>query len=82
MFFSPPDRTRSHNPTDAKRPDRRQHHPDLTKLQGWKSMMAEADLPADRWVEETKWALRMGLTGADSIDDKSIPTFARGELPH
>ncbi len=24
----------------------------------------------------------MGLTGADSIEDKSIPTFARGELPH
>jgi len=24
----------------------------------------------------------MGLTGADSIEDKSIPTIARGELPH
>ena len=82
MFFSPLDRSRSHNPRDARRTEIRHHHPDLTKLQGWKSMMAEADLPADRWVEETKWALRMGLTGADSIDDKSIPTFARGELPH
>ena len=82
MFFSPLDRTRSHDPRDARRVERRHHHPDLTKLQGWKSMMAEADLPADRWVEETKWALRMGLTGAESIEDKSIPTFARGELPH
>ena len=32
--------------------------------------------------EERRWALRMGLTGADSIEDQSIPTFARGELPH
>ena len=24
----------------------------------------------------------MGLTGADSIEDRSIPTFSRGELPH
>jgi agmatinase len=24
----------------------------------------------------------MGLTGAESIEDRSIPTFARGELPH
>ena len=24
----------------------------------------------------------MGLTGSDSLTDKSIPTFARGELPH
>ena len=45
-------------------------------------MKAEADIPGDRWDEERRWALRMGLTGADSIEDKSIPTFARGELPH
>ena len=29
-----------------------------------------------------RWALRMGLTGADSLQDRNIPTFARGELPH
>ena len=52
MFFTPHDRTRSHHPRDAVAPDRRQHHPDLTKLQGWKSMKAEADLPEGRWDEE------------------------------
>jgi hypothetical protein len=45
-------------------------------------MKAEADIPEGRWDEERRWALRMGLTGADTIEDKSIPTFARGELPH
>ena len=78
MFFNPSDRRRSHNPMDFSVPDRRKHHPDLTKLRGWKAMKAEADIPEGRWDEERRWALRMGLTGADSIDDKSIPTFARG----
>ncbi|ASP22269.1 proclavaminate amidinohydrolase [Antarctobacter heliothermus] len=82
MFCTPADRRRSHHPADLIGTDRRAHHPDLTKLQGWKSMKAEADLPEGRWDEERRWALRMGLTGADSIEDKSIPTFARGELPH
>ncbi|WP_267140304.1 agmatinase family protein [Anianabacter salinae] len=60
----------------------RHHHPDLTKLRGWKAMQAEEGLPETGWDQEKKWALRMGLTGSDSIEDKSIPTFARGELPH
>ncbi len=64
------------------RHERRRHHPDLTKLQGWKAARAEADIPDTEWEKEKAWALRMGLTGADSIEDKSIPTFARGELPH
>ncbi|MEO1502601.1 MAG: agmatinase family protein [Pseudomonadota bacterium] len=62
--------------------ERRAHHPDLTKLQGWKSARAEADIPEGEWEKEKQWALHMGLTGADSIEDRSIPTFARGELPH
>ncbi|WP_413204111.1 agmatinase family protein [Rhodospirillum sp. A1_3_36] len=62
--------------------EKRFHHPDLSHLQGWKSMRAEADLPGTAWEKERQWALRMGLTGADSIEDKTIPTFARGELPH
>ena len=78
MFSGPRDRTRSHHPRDFVHEDTRAHHPDLTKLQGWKSMKAEADIPEGRWDEERRWALRMGLTGADSIEDKSIPTFARG----
>jgi agmatinase len=81
MFPFPHDRSRSHHPAD--RPERhRSHHPDLTQLRGWRAMQAEADIPGSRWAEEKKWALRMGLTGSDSLTDKSIPTFARGELPH
>jgi hypothetical protein len=34
-------------------------------------------LPGDGWAKEREWALKMGLAGADSIEDKSIPTFAR-----
>jgi agmatinase len=64
--------------------ERRFHHPDFSKMQarGWKAAMAEADLPEDAWRAEQKWALDNGLQGADSIEDKSIPTFSRGELPH
>lgn len=62
----------------------RNHHPDFDKLQmrGWKAAVKEGTIPQDAWKKERQWALRMGLTGADSITDKSIPTFARGELPH
>ncbi|MGB5865107.1 MAG: agmatinase family protein [Sulfitobacter sp.] len=82
MFYSPIDRTRSHHPRDQMGECMRFHHPDLSKLRGWKAMQAEEGLPETGWDEEKRWALRMGLTGADSIEDKSIPTFARGELPH
>jgi agmatinase len=63
---------------------RRRHHPDFDKLQlrGWQSVEKEGELPDDGWRREQQWALKMGLTGADSIEDRSIPTFARGELPH
>ncbi|MGD9739050.1 MAG: agmatinase family protein [Bauldia sp.] len=62
----------------------RRHHPDFDKLQmrGWKAAVQEGTLPEDAWKKERQWALRMGLTGADSLTDKTIPTFARGELPH
>ncbi|MGB0750286.1 MAG: agmatinase family protein, partial [Magnetospiraceae bacterium] len=76
---------RRSNPRPAPtREDRRFHHPDFNKMQarGWKSALAEADLPSDGWNAELKFALENGLQGADSIEDKTIPTFARGELPH
>ena len=62
MFFAPHDRSRSHHPGDAPRRDRRAHHPDLTRLVGWRAMKAEADIPGDRWEQERRWALRMGPT--------------------
>ncbi|HEX9626071.1 MAG TPA: agmatinase family protein [Acidiferrobacterales bacterium] len=62
----------------------RRHHPsfDKTQLQGWKMMHKEAELPHKAWEAEERRCLELGLPGADSIEDKSIPTFARGELPH
>ena len=82
MFSTRHMRSRSHHPADRALTDRRHHHPDLTKLGGWKAMKAEADIPDAEWEKEKAWALRMGLTAAASIEDRSIPTFARGELPH
>ena len=43
---------------------------------------AEAALPTTRWEEEVARGLELGLPGADSIVDRRIPTFSRGELPH
>lgn len=67
-----------------RQPAKKNHHPDFDKLQlrGWKSAEKEGALPTVAWEKEKAWALRMGLTGSDSLTDKSIPTFARGELPH
>ncbi|MFO1075065.1 MAG: agmatinase [Geminicoccaceae bacterium] len=63
---------------------RRRHHPSYDKLnsQGWKAVEAEGKLPGDGWRKEQQWALDMGLPGAESLTDRTIPTFARGELPH
>ena len=62
----------------------RHHHPDFDRMatQGWKALEAEGKLPATAWRKERQWALDMGLPGAESITDRNIPTFARGELPH
>ena len=62
----------------------RRHHPDYNKLetQGWKSLDAEAKLSSAGYSKEMQWALDMGLPGADSLEDRSIPTFSRGEKPH
>ena len=64
--------TRSHHPADLRAAhaarECRAHHPDLTKLAGWKAMQKEGELPEGRWDEERRWALRMGLTGADTIE--------------
>ena len=66
------------------RDDRRFHHPDFDKMQarGWKAAMAEKDIPNTRWKAELERNLKFGLTAADSIGDRTISTFARGELPH
>ena len=43
---------------------------------------AEALLPTTKREEEIARGLQLGLPGADSIKDRRIPTFSRGELPH
>ena len=64
--------------------ERRHHHPDFDRrgTQGWRAAHKEAAIPEDAWAREQAWALRNGLPGAESLEDKSIPTFSRGELPH
>jgi agmatinase len=63
----------------------RYHHPDpfnpKTTL-GWKAALAEANIPLTKFNQEIAEGLELGLPGASSIQDKSIPTFSRGELPH
>jgi agmatinase len=66
-------------------PQRRQHHPDPfhpTNTKGWKAALKEAEIPRTNFDREIAEALVHGLPGASSIDDKTIPTFSRGELPH
>lgn len=64
---------------------KRYHHPDPFNpktTMGWKAALKEADIPTTKFDQEIAEGLELGLPGASSIDDKSIPTFSRGELPH
>ncbi len=47
-----------------------------------RAIAAEANLPTTNWEREVARGLELGLQGADSIVDRTIPTFSRGELPH
>ena len=68
----------------AGRDERRFHHPDFDKMQarGWKAAQAESTIGHSKWQAELERGLANGLPGAESITDRTIPTFARGELPH
>jgi agmatinase len=71
-------------PAAGRRNERRFHHPDFDKMQarGWKAALAEGQIPTTRWKAELERNLKNGLTAAPSIGDRTISTFARGELPH
>ncbi len=43
---------------------------------------SEALIPTTAHDEEIARALELGLDAAESIKDRTIPTFSRGELPH
>jgi agmatinase len=47
-----------------------------------RAVAAEAGLATAGWEREVARVLELGLPGADSIVDRTIPTFSRGELPH
>jgi agmatinase len=64
---------------------RRWHHPspfDPQTTKGWKAAKKEATIPTTKHDAEIQRGLKIGLQGASSINDKTIPTFSRGELPH
>ena len=46
------------------------------------ALEVEATIPTSKWEEEVARGLELGLPAADSIKDRRIPTFSRGELPH
>jgi agmatinase len=50
--------------------------------QGAEALEKEARLPLTGWQQEVDQAHRFGLEAADSISDRRISTFSRGELPH
>uniref|UniRef100_A0A7S1VBP4 Agmatinase n=1 Tax=Grammatophora oceanica TaxID=210454 RepID=A0A7S1VBP4_9STRA len=63
----------------------RSHHPDPFNpktTKGWAAAKKEATIPTTKADEEIQHGLEFGLPGASSINDKTIPTFSRGELPH
>lgn len=51
-------------------------------LLGVQAAFKEAAIPAAKGEEEIRRALEFGLEAADSIEDRTISCFSRGELPH
>ncbi len=47
-----------------------------------RALEAELHIPTTRRDAEIERGLELGLASADSIVDRTIPTFSRGELPH
>lgn len=47
-----------------------------------KALQKETQLSFTGWQQEVQDGLRYGLEAADSINDRTISTFSRGELPH
>ena len=50
--------------------------------QGQEALEKESRLPLSGWQQEIEQAHRFGLEAADSIVDRRLSTFSRGELPH
>ncbi|EDY39830.1 agmatine ureohydrolase [Cyanobium sp. PCC 7001] len=50
--------------------------------EGFRALEKERQLPLTGWQQEVDQAHRFGLEAAESIIDRRISTFSRGELPH
>jgi len=50
--------------------------------QGAEALEKERKLPLTGWQQEVDQGLQYGLEAAESIVDRRISTFSRGELPH
>ncbi|MCP9819930.1 agmatinase [Synechococcus sp. Cruz-9H2] len=61
--------------------DRRTQAPPAGR-QGAEALEKEARLPLTGWQQEVDQGLLYGLEAAESIVDRRISTFSRGELPH
>ena len=59
-----------------------QLHPDLKQSQAAAALRKEGALGDAGWREEVRRSKELGLEAAPSIGDRTISTFARGELPH
>ncbi|MCB9104272.1 MAG: agmatinase family protein [Anaerolineales bacterium] len=56
--------------------------PELENSQAADALRKEAELSSQGWLNEVKRNKELGLEAAPSIEDRTISTFARGELPH
>jgi len=54
----------------------------LHPSEGMQALEKERALPLTGWQQEVEQAHRFGLEAAESIVDRRISTFSRGELPH
>ncbi len=54
----------------------------LHPSEGMEALEKERQLPLTGWQQEVDQAKRLGLEAAESIVDRNISTFSRGELPH
>lgn len=55
---------------------------DPKEMKGYLAALKEEAIPNKKYLAEMKRQVEIGLPGADSIGDKTISTFSRGELPH
>ncbi len=56
--------------------------PNGDKSEAENALQREKQLPLTGWQQEVQHGLEYGLEAAESISDRTIPTFSRGELPH